>query len=354
LQIDRLPLDAVLKILSFLDDPRDLCAIESTCRRLRHLAVSDVVWAPMHHRRFAHHAHPASTLTHGFKRAFVLCSRQQRRTAKRTRGLSRVLLDGALNLFQSAVSTNSAQQQANVAVATSSSSQSSMQSDGLADATVGAVAPTTELFQCSFQPPHEDTASQMSVVLMGSLRCGKSSVFARFCGAPFDPHEPTTLGARFATRTVGGRALCRVSVWDTSGQHRYRNLLQSYYKEADVAALLFDSTDAESFGVVHELVRDVCGNAASRLLIALVACKTDLPGNVVTDAMMLDLIVEVVREFPEHRVVTFACSALADNGASVHELFANLAQAHAQNVERMQMTRQAETAAALHVAPGAL
>lgn len=189
---------------------------------------------------------------------------------------------------------------------------------------------------------------------MGSLRCGKSSVFARFCGAPFDPNEPTTLGARFATRTVGSTALCRVSVWDTSGQHRYRNLLQVYYKEADVAALLFDRTDAESFAAVHEVVRDVCGNASSRILIALVACKTDLPESVVTDAMVLDLIVDVVREFPEHRVVTLACSALADNGASVHELFANLAHAHAQNAERMLMIRQAETRAALAVAPGAL
>jgi small GTP-binding protein len=350
LHIDRLPLDVVLRILGLLDDARDLCAIESTCRRLRHLATSDVLWAPLHHRRFAHHAHAASTLTHGFKRAFVLCSRQQRLAAKRTRGLSRVLLDGALNLFHSVVRPPppSLSDPSDVA-----NSASDSLVDGGSSASPGGASADAE-FHCSFVPPREDTASQMSVVLMGSLRCGKSSVFARFCGAPFDPHEPTTLGARFATRTVGATALCRVSVWDTSGQHRYRNLLQAYYKEADVAALLFDSADAESFAAVHELVRDVCGNAAARLLVALVACKTDLPGNVVTDAMLLDLIVDVVREFPEHRVVTFACSALADDGASVHELFANLAHAHAQNVERMQMTRQAETQAALAVAPGAL
>lgn len=39
----------------------------------------------------------------------------------------------------------------------------------------------------------------------------------------------------------------RIKIWDTAGQERFRALTKIYYQDADIAILVYDITNKESF-----------------------------------------------------------------------------------------------------------
>lgn len=300
-----------LSVLGLLESA-DLCAVERTCSYLRALCVrsSDVLWAPLFHRRFAHHSHGPS-LTHGFKHAFAECLRRERvladvngpRTPTRPRN-SRLA-----RLFSPGAAPN--------------------------------VVSSSRSFVCTFgsvlaaSAPH----ATISVCLLGPLGVGKSSIFARFNGAPFEPLHQTTFGSRFAAPRPLASGVS-VSVWDTSGHHRYRPLVTNVIKSCDVLACCFAVDDVESFDGVCEIAKEMCRSSESHALVALVGCKADLPA-AVSATQTMQFIESLVGAFPELRVVSTSCSAL-DN--DVEELFNTLARAHTANRERRELISATATA----------
>ena len=39
----------------------------------------------------------------------------------------------------------------------------------------------------------------------------------------------------------------QLNIWDTAGDERFRSIMPLYYRDAEIALLVFDLTDAESF-----------------------------------------------------------------------------------------------------------
>jgi len=39
----------------------------------------------------------------------------------------------------------------------------------------------------------------------------------------------------------------QLNIWDTAGDERFRSIMPLYYRDAEIALLVFDLTDAETF-----------------------------------------------------------------------------------------------------------
>jgi Ras-related protein Rab-1A len=102
-----------------------------------------------------------------------------------------------------------------------------------------------------------DTAQEneftFKIVLAGNAEVGKSCLMTRFVEDRFSEVHVSTIGVDFKTVTtlVDGR-LVKLHIWDTAGQERFAQVTAHYYRGADAAVLVYDTTDKRSFeNVVH-------------------------------------------------------------------------------------------------------
>lgn len=93
----------------------------------------------------------------------------------------------------------------------------------------------------------------IKVILLGDLGVGKTCLRAQFIHHVFSAAYKTTIGGDFLTTTVevqneeaSQTKRINLQIWDTAGQERYNLISQSFYRGADVAMLIYDTTNYES------------------------------------------------------------------------------------------------------------
>lgn len=87
------------------------------------------------------------------------------------------------------------------------------------------------------------------MVLCGNAAVGKTSITMRYKDGKFTKiNEPTLAGAyqEKKIKTRNGEDM-QLNIWDTAGDERFRSIMPLYYRDAEIALLVFDLTDAESF-----------------------------------------------------------------------------------------------------------
>jgi len=156
------------------------------------------------------------------------------------------------------------------------------------------------------------------VVLVGAAHTGKTSIANRFVYGEFSPHTIPTIQPAFFQKTInsGGQDLI-LEIWDTAGQELYRSLSPLFYRDADVGIVVFDLTDASSFGKCKQRVSDLREAGGLDISIVLVGNKLDLPS---------------IRTVPNETITQFSTSinveaveTSAKTGENIHLLFASLA-----------------------------
>ena len=104
-----------------------------------------------------------------------------------------------------------------------------------------------------------------------------------------------------------------LNIWDTAGQEAYRYLVPMYYRNADIAIVVFDLTKKITFVALHEWVQDVRKNVGEDVLVYICGNKSDL-----TDKRAIRE--DEIKGFQkEYNVAYFETSAL--NGENIEKLF---------------------------------
>ncbi|KAL0407572.1 UNVERIFIED_CONTAM: Ras-related protein RAb [Sesamum latifolium] len=86
-----------------------------------------------------------------------------------------------------------------------------------------------------------------SLVLLGDVGAGKSSLVLRFVKGQFVEFQESTIGAAFFSQTVAvNDATVKFEIWDTAGQERYHSLAPMYYRGAAAAIIVYDITNQVS------------------------------------------------------------------------------------------------------------
>eukprot|EP00826_Nyctotherus_ovalis_P020111 TRINITY_DN1628_c0_g1_i9.p1 TRINITY_DN1628_c0_g1~~TRINITY_DN1628_c0_g1_i9.p1 ORF type:complete len:158 (-),score=42.75 TRINITY_DN1628_c0_g1_i9:107-580(-) len=67
-----------------------------------------------------------------------------------------------------------------------------------------------------------------------------------------------------------------MQLWDTAGQERFKNLIPNYLRDCQVAVIVYDITNRESFEATSYWVKEVNEITNKNVVIALVGNKLDL------------------------------------------------------------------------------
>jgi len=69
---------------------------------------------------------------------------------------------------------------------------------------------------------------------------------------------------------------CKLQIWDTAGQDRFKCIVSSYYRNAHGVIICFDITDSESFRNVNNWFEEVKRHCSKETPIFLIGTKSDL------------------------------------------------------------------------------
>jgi small GTP-binding protein len=131
-----------------------------------------------------------------------------------------------------------------------------------------------------FIPPERIVRNQykMKMILIGDSSVGKTSIMKRIVTNEFMKHSLATIGVDYMMKTyVFDDFDVACMICDTSGQERFRSLVQSFYRQIDVAFMVYDVTNKDSFDHIIEWQVEIEKNSnSSRIIIILVGNKIDL------------------------------------------------------------------------------
>ena len=129
----------------------------------------------------------------------------------------------------------------------------------------------------------------LKCVIIGDSGVGKSSILSQLCYRKYNTSMLQTIGVDFFTRTFKiNNSNIKYHIWDTSGNPRFKNIIDAYYNKADVIIICYDISNRSTFNNidnwykniqdVHNKLIFIIGNKSDKLLVksnlkGLVMCK---------------------------------------------------------------------------------
>jgi small GTP-binding protein len=140
---------------------------------------------------------------------------------------------------------------------------------------------------------NKDTEINLSFILIGNSNVGKTCFFTRFQNNQFQENFLSTIGTDKNIKYCKYKDKeCKVTLWDTAGQDRYKSLTKKYYQNANGVFIFYDVTEKESFNDISIWLDDVNDNLGkeqnynenekNRITIYLIGNKVDKQKRVIT------------------------------------------------------------------------
>ena len=124
---------------------------------------------------------------------------------------------------------------------------------------------------------------KIKCVTLGDSGVGKTSFVKRLLGYDFINNQESTLGATFIENSViiddDEDKTIKVQFWDTAGQERYRSLAPMYIRGANIAFVVCDITDRQSYINLNFWIDSVINNSFEAD-ISVIINKLDLKNTV--------------------------------------------------------------------------
>ena len=122
------------------------------------------------------------------------------------------------------------------------------------------------------------------VLVIGDSGCGKSSLIIRYCDNEYNDSYFNTIGVDFTMKMKKiNNTKIIMNIWDTAGQEKFRSLISSYYRNADIIILTFDLTNISSFKNLEYWYNEINFLNLHNRFIYIVGTKCDNIKNIIVD-----------------------------------------------------------------------
>jgi small GTP-binding protein len=156
---------------------------------------------------------------------------------------------------------------------------------------------------------------KLKVVLVGDAKVGKTSILLRLSTGSFRASLPPTVGVAFQNHLmVSSTGSSLLHIWDTAGQEQYRSLAPMFFRSADVAVLVFDLTERDSFSNLDQWVTELTTNGPPNMKVVLAGNKCDKAHDVIIERVDAD------RFRADHSLAAYFETSAKD-GSGIAELF---------------------------------
>lgn len=154
----------------------------------------------------------------------------------------------------------------------------------------------------------------VKIFVAGEGGTGKTTLVERYVKGVFIPDTLMTIGVSHSVKDALSSKgnTYTLQVWDLGGEDRFRFIIPTYVKGAQLGLLVFDSTRFSTFkhlGEWLELIRSSVGS----IPIVLVGTKTDIPDAMVKSASYDEFV-------KSHDLAGFFMTSSKD-GTNVEKLF---------------------------------
>jgi small GTP-binding protein len=141
---------------------------------------------------------------------------------------------------------------------------------------------------------------------------GKTSIVAAFAEEGFQEVQTATIGACFSLHEIPvGNETIKLKVWDTAGQEKYRALTPMYYRDAQVAVLVFAVDNPDSLTHLEQWIHRLQSDTPILPEIIIAGNKIDLDRTVSEESG---------QKFADRFEATY-CECSAKTEAGIQELF---------------------------------
>ena len=117
----------------------------------------------------------------------------------------------------------------------------------------------------------------IKIVLLGDSGVGKTTIVTKYVTGkiPSLP-SPTIAAANLRKKVLIENQEIDILIWDTAGQEIYRGLTPLYYRNANIAIIVFDVTKQASFDSVGFWIEELRENVGDKITIVICGNKIDL------------------------------------------------------------------------------
>jgi small GTP-binding protein len=117
----------------------------------------------------------------------------------------------------------------------------------------------------------------LKVVVIGDSSVGKTCLSIRYITGEFSSQTRPTIAAGFCDANVRlGSTDIDLLIWDTAGQEAYRGLSSQYYRDAQIAFIVFDLSNPGTLTSVPDWHRRLLEANPNPVVLILVGNKADL------------------------------------------------------------------------------
>jgi small GTP-binding protein len=126
---------------------------------------------------------------------------------------------------------------------------------------------------------------RIKLILVGDKSVGKTSIITQFSENQFSNEYIPTIGSDKIMKEIEikGEKL-NLEIWDTVGQEQYRTVNKIFIKNAQIALIVYDITDKDSFNDLNFWLKEINDNNSKKAICCVLSNKSDLYENQVVDS----------------------------------------------------------------------
>ena len=126
---------------------------------------------------------------------------------------------------------------------------------------------------------------RIKLILVGDKSVGKTSIITQFSEKQFSNEYIPTIGSDKIMKEIEikGEKL-NLEIWDTVGQEQYRTVNKIFIKNAQIALIVYDITNKDSFNNLNFWLKEINDNNSKKAICCVLSNKSDLYENQVVDS----------------------------------------------------------------------